>query len=288
MPSALWLRSKEEVMAKFSNNAITNAGIDLLALVHTGGELDPVSIVLGSGYIPAGKTVETMTDVVEPVVTLTINKKEKTPDGKVILGGYYSNKDVVTDYYFRELAFFARVRFPQEDGSYTYSDTVLYSYGNAGANADLMAAYSGNTAVERQMDIIVWIGNKTEINLSIEGGVYVTVNVLEQTITNIENRINQVIANVDNNVSQELIALGARLDDLERRVDEHDVEIDALKANDVRIHSRLNETSAQASAVWNAMFNEITGNPAIVDFDTLDGLSLIDGVWNTPLRRLEV
>ena len=49
-------------MAKFSNNAITAAGRNLLAMVHTGGELDPVSIVLGSGYIPTGKTAATMTD----------------------------------------------------------------------------------------------------------------------------------------------------------------------------------------------------------------------------------
>lgn len=275
-------------MAKFSNNSITAAGRDLLAQVHTGGELDPVSIVLGSGYIPAGKTAATMTEVVEPVVTLSINKKEKTPDGKVIIGGYYSNKDVTTDYFFRELAFMARVRYPQEDGTYVYGETVLYSYGNAGANADLMAAYSGNTAVERQLDIIVWIGNETEINLSIDGGVYVTVNALNQSITNVEQRIYQVVDNMDYRIAQDLITLGDRLDDLERRVNEHDIEIAALKANDVQIHSRMNEVAAHSAAVWDALFNDITENPAIVDFDTLDGFALTGGVWNAPLRRLEV
>lgn len=275
-------------MAKFSNNSITAAGRDLLALVHTGGELDPVSIVLGSGYIPTGKTVATMTEVVEPVVTLSINKKEKTPDGKVIIGGYYSNKEVAADYFFRELAFFARVRYPQADGSYIYGDTVLYSYGNAGANADLMAAYSGNTAVERQMDIIVWIGNETAINLSIDGGVYVTVNALNQTIANIEQRIYQIVDNMDYRINQDLIALGDRLDDLERRVNEHDIEIAALKANDVQIHSRVNELGAQVTSMWDALYSDITENPVIVDFDTLDGFTLTGGVWNAPLRRLEV
>lgn len=275
-------------MAKFSNNSITDAGRSLLALVHTGGEFDPVSIVLGSGYIPAGKTAATMTEVVATEVTLTINKKEKTPDGKVIIGGYYSNKDVSADFFFRELALLARVRFPQGDGTYTYSDPVLYSYGNAGANADLMVAYGGNTAVERQLDIVVWIGNETEINLSIDSGVYVTVNSVTQMITNVENRFYEVIDDVDHRINQDLIVLGDRLDDLERRVNEHDLEIAALKANDVQIHSRLNVVSAQASSVWDALFNEITENPAIVVFDTLDGITLTGGVWNAPLRRLEV
>lgn len=275
-------------MAKFSNNAITAAGRDLLALVHTGGELDPVSIVLGSGYIPAGKTAATMTEVVEPVITLDINKKEKTPDGKAIIGGYYSNKDVTADYFFRELAFFARVRYPQEDGTYTYTDPVLYSYGNAGANADLMAAYSGNTAVERQMDIVVWVGNETVVNLSIEGGVYVTINALNQTITNVETRIYEVIDDVDYRINQDIMILSDRMDDLKRRVDGHDLEIAALKTNDVNILSRVNEFGAQVTAMWDALFNDITENPAIVDFDTLDGFVLTGGVWNKPLRRLEV
>lgn len=275
-------------MAKFSNNAITAAGRDLLALVHTGGEFDPVSIVLGSGYIPAGKTAATMTEVVEPVITLDINKKEKTPDGKAIIGGYYSNKDVTADYFFRELAFFARVRYPQADGTYTYTEPVLYSYGNAGANADLMAAYGGSTAVERQMDIVVWIGNETVVNLDIEGGVYVTVKALNQMITNVETRVFQVVDDVDHRINRDIIILGERLDDLERRVDEHDIDIAALKANDVNIHSRVNEFGAQVTAMWDALFNDITENPAIVDFDTLNGFTLTGGVWNKPLRRLEV
>ena len=275
-------------MAKFSINGITDAGRDLLAQVHTGGELDPVSIVLGSGYIPAGKTVATMTEVVDPIVTLDINKKEKTPDGKVIIGGYYSNKSVTTDYYFRELAFFARIRYQQADGSYTYSDPVLYSYGNAGANADLMAAYSGNTAIERQMDIIVWIGNETQINLSIEGGVYVSVKQLNTVINQMETRIYANISEQDFRNNRDLIELGDRLDDLERRLNEHDAEIAALKANDVQIHSRVNELGAQVTSLWDALYSDITENPAIVDFDNLDGITLSGGVWNVPLRRLEV
>lgn len=275
-------------MAKFSNNAITEAGRALLAQVHTGGEFDPVGIVLGSGYIPTGKTSATMTEVVTPVVTIGINKKEKTPDGKVIVGGYYSNKDVTTDFYFRELALLARVRFKQDDGTYTYGDTVLYSYGNEGANADLMAAYGGSTAVERQMDLVFWIGNETAINLSIDSSIYVTHAEMNKAISDSEARLTEQIEWVDHRVNRDLFVIGDRLDAAEGLLADHSAEIEALKTSDLNIHARVNEVGAQVTAMWDALYSDITENPAIVDFDTLDGFTLSGGVWNKPLRRLEV
>ena len=276
-------------MAHFSNNAITDSGKMLLAEIQMGGGVfDATRIVMGSGYMPTGQAVETMTDVVTPVINLDINKKEKTPDGKAILGGYYSNKDIETAFYWRELALFARVAYLQEDGSYTYGEEVMYSYGNAGSSADYMAAFSSNTAVEKQIDLVTWIGNHTEINLNIEGGVYVTVTQINNMIMQIENRMNATIYEFDYRINQDIIVLGERIDDLKRRVDGHDIDIAALREDNLFIHSRLNEAAAQVTAVWDALMTEITENPAVVDFDTLDGIILTGGVWNVPLRRLEV
>lgn len=275
-------------MAQFNNNAITEVGKLLLADVQTsGGVFDPTRIVLGSGYMPSSKTAGTMTDVVSPVISLDINKREKTPDGKAVLGSYYVNKDISEAFYWRELALYARVRY-EKNGIITYSDEVLYSYGNAGATADYMPAYSTTTAVEKQIDLVTWIGNETEIYLTIEGGVYVTTKVVEQKITEVENNIYDNITYMTGHINHDLIAIGERLDVLERRVDEHDLEIAALKANDVFIHARLNEVASQTSAIWEASFSEVTENPAIVDFNTLTGFTLTGGVWNAPLRRLEV
>ena len=276
-------------MAHFSNNAITDSGKMLLAEIQMGGGVfDATRIVMGSGYMPTGQAVETMTDVVTPVINLDINKKEKTPDGKAILGGYYSNNEITTAFYWRELALFARVAYLQEDGSYTYGEEVMYSYGNAGSSADYMAAFSSNTAVEKQIDLVTWIGNQTEINLNIEGGVYVTVTQINNMITQVENRMNATIYEFDYRINQDIIILGERIDDLKRRVDGHDVDIAALREDNLFIHSRLNEAAAQVTAVWDALMTEITENPAVIDFDTLDGFTLVGGVWNVPLRRLEV
>lgn len=165
-------------MANFQNNAITDAGRVLLSHVQMGAVFEPTKIVLGSGYLPSGTTPRTVTAVVTPVKTLTINKKKRANDGTVTIGGMYSNQDVTADFRFRELALYAKATYA--DG--TVIQEVLYSYGNAGDDAELMPAYSSGTPVERQMDIVVYIGNDSEVNLSIESGVYVTQSQMENAI----------------------------------------------------------------------------------------------------------
>lgn len=162
-------------MGNFSNNAITDNGRRLFAEVQAGAVFIPTRIVIGSGELPSGKTPATMTDVVAPVANLTINKKERTPDGKAIYGGVYTNKDITSAFYFREFALYARAEYRDANGAVTQAvPECLYSYGNAGNSADYMPAYSTSTVVERQMDLVVYVGNNTTIDLTIESGVYVT------------------------------------------------------------------------------------------------------------------
>ena len=149
-------------MAIFQND-ITEAGRALHSHVQVGAVFTPTRIVLGSGYIPSGKTAKTMTDVVAVVINLDIIKKERFNDGKAIFGGVYSNQDITENWYFRELALYAKAVYA--DG--TEVPECLYSYGNAGDTADLMPAYSTGQPVERQMDIITWVGADAAIDLTI-------------------------------------------------------------------------------------------------------------------------
>ena len=163
-------------MANFQNNAITESGRLLLAEVQAGAVLIPTKIVIGSGGLPKGKEPVTMTQVAAPVKELPINKKEKSTDGKVVFGGAYDNRDVTRPFYFRELGLYARAEYRNEDGTVKRAvDEVLYSYGNAGATADYMPAYSTSTLVEKQVDIVVYIGSAAQVELSIESGICMTV-----------------------------------------------------------------------------------------------------------------
>ena len=161
-------------MGAFIDNDITENGRLLLSKVHAGGIFEATRIVMGSGYMPAGSTAKTMTDVVSPVISLTINKIKRSNDGMVSYGGVYTNAAITEDFYFREFALYARVKYLDESGAATYDDEVLYSYGNTGDNADLMVKYSTSTVVEKQMYLVSWVGNDTDVSLEIASGLYIT------------------------------------------------------------------------------------------------------------------
>ena len=153
-------------MGSFTNNAITEVGRVLLSHVQMGAVFTPTKIVMGSGFLPSGTTVRTITNVVQPEQTLAINKKKRANDATVTIGGKYTNEDVATGFYFRELALYAKAVY--EDG--TEIPECLYSYGNAGETADFMPAYTTGQPVERQIDLVVYVGNDTVVNLTIDSG----------------------------------------------------------------------------------------------------------------------
>ena len=162
-------------MANFQNNAITDNGRALLSHVQMGAVFTPTKIVLGSGYMPAGKTPRTMTAVQSAVATLSLSKKERTNDGKFIVGGVYSNQQITEQWYFRELGLYAKAVYPAEgDQPEVEVPEVLYSYGNAGDTAELMPAYGTGTLVERQIDIVIYIGNDAQVDLTRESSIYVS------------------------------------------------------------------------------------------------------------------
>ena len=160
-------------MADFSNLSITDKGRLLLADVQAGGVFDATRLVMGSGAIPSGKTPATMTSVVVPVISIDVSSKDKTPDGKVVFGGYYSNTDVTESFYFKEFALYARAIYRNEDGDIVSTgDEVLYAYGNAGNTADLIPAYTTGTVVEKQLEMVSYVGSETEVNLTVESNIY--------------------------------------------------------------------------------------------------------------------
>ena len=171
-------------MANFQNNAITDNGRALLSHVQMGAVFTPTKIVLGSGYMPAGKTPRTMTAVQSAVATLSLSKKERTNDGKFIVGGVYSNQQITEQWYFRELGLYAKAVYPAEgDQPEVEVPEVLYSYGNAGDTAELMPAYGTGTLVERQIDIVIYIGNDAQVDLTLESSIYISMTQLQQYLT---------------------------------------------------------------------------------------------------------
>lgn len=173
-------------MAVFFNNAVTDVGKMLMLHVQAGAVFTPTKIVVGSGYIPSGKTVKTMTAVATPVKNIAISEKSLAPSGgSAIIGGVFTNKDTATAFFFRELGLYAKCVY--EDG--TETDEVLYSYGNSGDQAETIPAYSTETLIERMLRLIVYVGNDTAVDLNLDSAVVVD----RQTFDNTINQINMDI-----------------------------------------------------------------------------------------------
>ena len=197
-------------MGVFANNAITDVGRILEGELKMGAVFTPTRIVMGSGFLPSGTTARTIKDVISPVISLQINKKKMSNNGTVVIGGVYSNAAIQSDFYFRELALYAKA--VKSDGSAT--DEILYSYGNAGNAADLMPAYTSGTAVERQIDLATYVGIDIKVDLTIESGVYVTQKQLEDALNGDENediqqKLNKHIEDKQNPHSVTAIMIGA-------------------------------------------------------------------------------
>lgn len=299
-------------MAVFYNNSITDAGRLLWADMQAGGSLKATKIAVGSGYMPAGATVKTMTALSATVKELEINKVEKLPEGDFVFGGMFSNADLEAPFYYRELGLFAKVI--NTDG--TETDEVLYAYGNNADNAELIPAYSTATAIERQLDIITYIGNDASVVVEIASGVLVTkpefdeavealraadqalkdsLNTVQLTADERINAVEKQLAEVVQPLSEDVAAIYERLDedeeriaDLEARADGHDEDVKALQADDARIETLAVSNAARMDALWDALLSDITENPATVSFEDLEGITLTGGVWNTSMQRLEV
>lgn len=162
-------------MGNFSNSAVTDAGRTLLSHVEMGAVFTPTRIVMGSGSLPVGTTVRTIKDVITPFKTLSITKKKRGNDGTATFGGVFSNEDLQSDTYFRELGLYAKAVYPEGQEI----AECLYSYGNAGSTADLLPAYTSGQPVEREIDLVSYVGNDTAVDLTIGSGVYVTREELE-------------------------------------------------------------------------------------------------------------
>ena len=280
-------------MSAFYDNNITDKGRQLMGDIQMGAKFTPTRVVIGSGYLPTGVTTRTITEVVAVVKTLPLNKAQKLTTGDAVFGAAFSNEDVTEAFYYRELGLYAKGVYA--DGTETAE--ILYSYGNAGANAELIPAYSTNSIVSRQLDLIVYIGNDAQVELTIQGGVYVDFPTFDAAIAELQENKADVsyVQETFYNVAQDIVRLdeeigveAARIDDLIGRADLTNNEFVILRAEMQRIEGKVNENAAKVSSLWDALLTDITANQVIVDFDDLTGFTLTGGVWNSPLYRLEV
>lgn len=245
-------------MSALIYNDITTQGLALLAKAQAGAEIVYTKIILGDGHLN-GQQPRDMTHVINAKVEMPVTKVVTTGAGTAVVGGVFNNDDLQQGFFYRELGLFA---LDPDEGE------ILYSYGNAGDNAEWIPPAGGPTVIEKKVDVIAIIGQATNVSAYVRTEIYATKEELDEVraIAEAAHQYANTAINIAQQAQQDAAAAVATVTDLEVRV--------------------TNNTS-KINILWDAVFSDITGNPFQVTFTNLEGITLVSGVWNEAQARLE-
>lgn len=145
-------------MAAFGGLIITHRGRALQAKAQIGTQLVFTRIAVGNGDL-GGSSILDLTALRREVKSLPITKIKTLSGGKAVLGAILSNQDITQGFYLREIGVFAQ---DPDLGE------ILYCYGNAGAIAEYIPAGGGPDIIEKNIDIIILVGNASSVSAVID------------------------------------------------------------------------------------------------------------------------
>ena len=171
----------------FEGLKLTNKGIELLAAILNGDNVQFTKIKMGDGVEPSN--FMTLTNLVNTKQTLNIARKEVVNKTTLLLGANLSGTDVGSGFYWREVGIFAK----NLDGDNT---EYLFSYDNAGDQASYIPA--GGIVTEQLIDLQITVGNTDNVTVLIDKSlVYATQDDMDQAITNVTTKINTDVGAVN-------------------------------------------------------------------------------------------
>ena len=164
-------------MANFNTLKFTNRGLDLEYKAQSGKELKFKRFGIGDGEL-GGTSIKELTALKNEKMQLDIIKITISGTGenkKVTLRVVLNNEDVEEGFYFREIGIFAEDPDTKEE--------VLFLYANTGDTADYISAGGGNNALEKNIDIDIFLSDVANITSIIDQSmVFVTTNELEEEL----------------------------------------------------------------------------------------------------------
>lgn len=132
---------------------MTDAGMNLLIRAIAGEQITFTRFKVGNGEM--GATLQnTLTDLLNVVLDFPIDSADASYEGYIGLSGTFYNRDIVSDFYWRELGVFAR----GEDGT-----EILYAYAYDEENASLLKKNTDDVVVEQSVSVVVAIGTAEHV-----------------------------------------------------------------------------------------------------------------------------
>lgn len=158
-------------MANWNGLQLTNKGIALQAKVQAGTQLHITKLKLGSGVVPSGTDIKTLTDLIAPEQNLGIGGKEAVGDYCKI-SSTISNTGLEAGYYVRELGVFAQ---DPDDGE------ILYMYTTDGA-PDYLPAGGGSTVISQEFSVMIAVDDTDNIVVDIDPAALATMGYVQLQI----------------------------------------------------------------------------------------------------------
>lgn len=234
---------------------IPKVGIGLLTTLLAGETLTITRCMVGSGKVPEGVEPSALTDLVQPVAQATSTVPLVTKNQIDMTVEYRNdlNGGLETGFYLSEFGVFARNQAGEE---------VMIYYACFDDHPQWVQAHTGGAVEVRRFPIAVGVSNTVEVHLDYHADAFMTAeNVHEYCIT---------------------VVLPQFLDEARKLIAEHN--------NDPKSHPHIlagmEDFDARLSLIELQYGTDVNGNPFIVTFETLDGVT-VQGVWNEPGRRIE-
>ena len=246
-------------MAAFIYNDITAAGLTLVAKGMAGSPIKFTRLVLGDGYLEEEQKPRDLSDLISPRASVELTKLKVNNDGSAVIGGIFSNKDLNSGFYYRELGLYA------EDPDI---GEILYCYGNCGEIAEWIPPTGGSTIVEKTIDIITMIGATQNVSAYIRSAACATKSDFELYLS--------VVA-----------AAQKTADDAVAVAREATAAAEAAKQAVVELTKLITSNTSKVATLWDAVYGQITENPILVVFADINDITMTSGVWNAALQRLE-
>ena len=230
-------------------------GLNLLTKLLTGDTLTLTRVMVGSGRLQDIADTQTITTLIHPVAAAASTIPSISGNTCSFIVEYRSdmNGGLEEGFWLNEFGVYA---FDPDIGE------VLIYYGMLGEYPQYVAAYDGGSVDIRRFPVTIVLTNDVHVSIDYQPIVFMSAEDVDDYFQN--------------------VALPIAVIEAQKLVNTHNVNPNAHP--DIR--TALIDVIARMGRLEDMMINNITGNPFLVTFGDLNGLT-VSGVWNQTQQRIE-
>lgn len=144
------------------NPTLTNSGIALMVKAFCGEEIQFTKLKIGNGNAE-GIDIKTLTDLINPIKTININRMDRNENNVVLVGTGYDNSDIETDITWNEVGVYAN---DTDEGE------ILFAYINTEEALEILKSNASGVNIENNLSVMLLISSDISVSAVITSIVY--------------------------------------------------------------------------------------------------------------------